>query len=103
MRRFRETKRCQQKSKSEHLPNTASLEASFAAEAVLLSALGFLLTGKRRKKRVSLLQDSFRSLKVTQKTSLVKTRGLILYLGVVSGSCELGKALDFLPLLHEFG
>ena len=36
-------------SQSEHLPNTASLEASFAAEAVLLAALGgFLLAGKKK-------------------------------------------------------
>ncbi len=58
----------------EHLPNTASLEASFAAEAVLLAALGgFLLAGKK-KEEVSLLQDSFVHKKVTPKTSLVKTR-----------------------------
>ena len=44
-----ETKDASKESQSEHLPNTASLEASFAAEAVLLSALGgFLLAGKKK-------------------------------------------------------
>ena len=43
------TKDASKESQSEHLPNTASLEASFAAEAVLLAALGgFLLAGKRK-------------------------------------------------------
>ena len=44
-----ETKDASKESQSEHLPNTASLEASFAAEAVLLAALGgFLLAGKKK-------------------------------------------------------
>ena len=44
-----ETKDASRESQSEHLPNTASLEASFAAEAVLLAALGgFLLAGKKK-------------------------------------------------------
>ena len=43
------TKDASKESQSEHLPNTASLEASFAAEAVLLAALGgFLLAGKKK-------------------------------------------------------
>ena len=44
-----ETKDASKEGQSEHLPNTASLEASFAAEAVLLAALGgFLLAGKKK-------------------------------------------------------
>ena len=43
------TKDASKESQSEHLPNTASLEASYAAEAVLLAALGgFLLAGKKK-------------------------------------------------------
>ena len=44
-----ETKDASKEGQSEHLPNTASLETSFAAEAVLLAALGgFLLAGKKK-------------------------------------------------------
>lgn len=44
-----ETKDASKEGQSEHLPNTASLEASFVAEAVLLAALGgFLLAGKKK-------------------------------------------------------
>ena len=44
-----ETKDASKESQSEHLPNTASQEASFAAEAVLFAALGgFLLAGKKK-------------------------------------------------------
>ena len=44
-----ETKDASKESQTEHLPNTASQEASFAAEAVLLAALGgFLLAGKKK-------------------------------------------------------
>ena len=53
-----ETKDASKESQSEHLPNTASLEASFAAEAVLLSALGGF-SWLVEERRVSLLQDSF--------------------------------------------
>ncbi len=79
---FMKQKMPAKESQSEHLPNTASLEASFAAEAVLLSALGgFLLAGKK-KERVSLLQDSFCSfLKRRFKNLWWKPREcLILYL-----------------------
>ena len=44
-----ETKDASRESQAEHLPNTASLETSFAAEAVLLAVLGgFLLAGKKK-------------------------------------------------------